>query len=136
MTMKRIRVLIVDDEPDVRMLLRLRLEAIPEFLIVGDVAVGDEALRRCYSAAPEAIVMDLLIPNVDGFEAIERFREALPDIGIVAYTAVAGTFVRDEMHRLGVELALKSGDIESLAEALRRCVARIEGDSSQHYSTM
>ncbi len=64
--------------------------------------------------------MDLLMPHTSGFEAIAMLQETAPEIGVVAYTAVAGDFVREEMARLGVELVLKSGNVDPLVQALMR----------------
>jgi two-component system, NarL family, nitrate/nitrite response regulator NarL len=69
---------------------------------------------------PDAIVLDLLMPRMNGFEAIPVLQRDFPQIGIVAYTAVAGDFVRREMARLQIPLLLKSGDAAPLADALRR----------------
>jgi two-component system, NarL family, nitrate/nitrite response regulator NarL len=119
-----IRVLIVDDEPDLRILLRLQLGFEQGFEVVGEAADGREAIERCAELEPDVVVMDLLMPRMTGFEATARLREEQPGVGVVAYSAVAGDFARDEMERLGVELVLKSGEVEPIAAALRRCHAR------------
>lgn len=122
---RRIRIVLADDEPDVRLLLRLQLAAVPDFEIVGEGSDGVEALEECRRTEPDAVIMDLLMPRMSGIEAIEKLREAQPSVGIVAYTATAGDFVRHEMDRLGVPLLLKSGDIDLLVQALH---ATVEGD--------
>jgi len=122
-TLERIdllRVVVADDEEDVRLVLAMQLDAVEGITVVGDAADGAEAIDLCRDLRPDAVVMDLLMPNVNGFEAIERLRSEQPDLGIVAYTGVAGEFVRTEMERLGVPLVLKSGDASALVEALRR----------------
>lgn len=117
-----LRTLIVDDEADLRLLLRLQLGYVADFEVVGDAADGVEALALCHELRPDVVVMDLLMPKMTGFEATARLREELPEIGIVAYSAVAGDFAREEMERLGIELVLKSGKIDIITAALRRCV--------------
>ena len=112
------RVLIVDDEEDVRVLLRAQLER-AGYEVAGEAADGAEAIRLCETTAPDAIILDLLMPNVNGFEAIPRLRTKYPKVGIIAYTAVAGDFVRNEMTRLGIPLVLKSGAFGRLDLALR-----------------
>ncbi|HEY2811969.1 MAG TPA: response regulator [Acidimicrobiales bacterium] len=121
-----IRVLIVDDEPDVRMLLRVQLEH-SGFDIVGEAADGRAALDQCREHAPDAIILDLLMPGMSGFEAIAPLREMKRDVAIVAYTAVAGDFVRKEMARLDVPLLLKSGDSTPLVNKIREVVAARAG---------
>lgn len=112
------RVVVVDDEPDVRLLLRIQLQ-VAGFDVVGEAASGDEAVRVCEATRPDGVVLDLLMPRGTGFEAIPRLRALDPDVRIVAYTAVAGQFVRDEMARLDVTLVLKTGEIDPVADALR-----------------
>ena len=117
-------IVVADDEPDVRLLLRLQLQGIPGVEVVGEAGDGVQAIELCRELRPDAVVMDLLMPKMMGIEAIERLQSELPEIGVVAYTATAGDFVRHEMERLGVALLLKSGDVAKLVEALRESAAR------------
>ena len=111
------RVLVVDDEPDVRLLLKLQLEA-RGFEVVGESADGAHAVRVFEASRPDAVVLDLLMPGMTGFEAIPRLREVDENVAIIAYTAVAGDFVRREMARMQVPVVLKSGDITPLVDAI------------------
>ncbi len=122
-----LRVLVADDEPDVRLLLRLGLRH-HDISIVGEAADGHEVLAMCADQPIDAIVLDLLMPRMNGFEVIPELQRDHPHIGIVAYTAVAGDFVRREMSRLGIPLLLKSGDAGPLADALHR--ARTEAQAT------
>jgi two-component system, NarL family, nitrate/nitrite response regulator NarL len=123
-------VVVADDEPDVRLLLRLQLDGVPGVSVVGEAADGAQALELCRDLRPAAAVIDLLMPRMNGIEAIERLRRDHPALGIVAYTATAGDFVRHEMDRLGVPLLLKSGDVQVLVDALRDSVAERGAGSS------
>ena len=112
------RVLIVDDEEDIRVLLRSQLER-AGYDVAGEAADGAEAVELCETTKPDAVILDLLMPRVSGFEAIPRLRTKHPKARIVAYTAVAGEFVRQEMQRLGIPLVLKSGQFSRLDAVLR-----------------
>lgn len=114
-----LRVLVADDEPDVRLLLRLGLRH-HDIEVVGEAANGHEVLAVCQQQSVDAIVLDLLMPGMNGFEVIPELQRDHPEVGIVAYTAVAGDFVRREMARLAIPLLLKSGDSAPLADALHR----------------
>lgn len=114
-----LRVLIADDEPDVRLLLRLGLRH-HSIEVIGEAADGIEVLAACDADVPDAIVLDLLMPRMNGFEVIPVLQRDHPQVGIVAYTAVAGDVVRREMARLGIPLLLKSGDSTPLADALHK----------------
>lgn len=122
-----IRIVVADDEPDVRLLLRLQLQGISGMEVVGEAGDGLQAIERCRELRPDAVVMDLLMPRMMGIEAIDKLKQELPEIGVVAYTATAGDFVRHEMDRLGVPLLLKSGDITQLVAAIRTCTGRDPG---------
>ena len=113
-----IEVVVADDEIDIRLLLKLQLRH-AGVSVVGEAGDGLETIEMCKAARPHVVVLDLLMPRMNGFEAIPRLREECPDTGIVAYSAVAGDFVRTEMARLGVPLRLKNGDPEPLLEAIR-----------------
>jgi len=113
-----VRVLIVDDEEDIRILLRTQLER-AGYEVVGEASDGMEALALCDETEPDAVILDLLMPRVNGFEVIPKLRTKHPAIGIIAYTAVAGDFVRQEMHRLHIPLVLKSGQFGRLDLALK-----------------
>lgn len=117
-----LRVLIADDEPDVRLLLRLGLRH-RSIAVVGEAADGLQVLELCNQIPVDAIVLDLLMPRMNGFEVIPELQRDHPSIGIVAYTAVAGDFVRREMSRLRIPLLLKSGDSAPLADALHAAAA-------------
>jgi len=112
-------VLVADDEADVRLLLRLGLRH-HDIAVVAEAADGHEVLHSCRENEIDAIVLDLLMPRMNGFEVIPQLQRDHPGIGIVAYTAVAGDVVRREMARLGIRLLLKSGDAAPLAEALHQ----------------
>jgi CheY-like chemotaxis protein len=118
-----LRVVVVDDEPDVCLLLRLQLERVG-YEVVGEAKDGEEAVRVCAETAPDAVVLDLLMPNVSGFEAIPRLRRDKPDIVIIAYTAVAGDFVRNEMARLKIPLVLKMANVDPLTTAIEGALAQ------------
>ena len=117
-----LRVLVVDDEADVRLLLRLQLET-HGHVVTGEARDGEEALEACQADPPDAVILDLLMPRMNGFETIPKLRTKHPQIAIIAYTAVAGDFVRNEMSRLHIPLVLKSGAFNRLDSVLRELSA-------------
>ncbi len=117
----QIDVVIADDETDIRLLLKLQLRQFG-INVVGEAADGDEAIAICEATQPQVIVLDLLMPGMNGFEAIPALKERCPDVRIIAYSAVAGDFVREEMARHDIPLRLKNGDPEPLVSAIRAVV--------------
>jgi DNA-binding NarL/FixJ family response regulator len=115
-----LRVLVVDDDVDFRLLLSVQLDMEDGVTVVGTAGDGVEAIELVAADPPDAVAMDLLMPRMNGFEAIEELSRTHPDVAVVAYTAVAGTYAREQTGRMGVELVLKSGDQTELLAALRR----------------
>ena len=81
------RVLLVDDRPELRLLLRSRLQFEQDIEVVGEASNGAEAVRLTKSLAPSAVVLDLEMPGMTGEEAIPLMRAAAPGMGILIYTA-------------------------------------------------
>jgi DNA-binding response OmpR family regulator len=84
--MKRGRVLVVDDDADIRNLVRELLER--QGYVVADAANGREGLRAFYAGAPDVVVLDVGMPEMDGYETLERIRD-LSDVPVIMLTARA-----------------------------------------------
>jgi NarL family two-component system response regulator LiaR len=83
-----IRVLIADDHEVVRKGLRTFLDLDGELEIVGEAADGAEAVRLAERLKPDVVLMDLLMPVLDGIAAIERIRQEQPGVEVIALTSV------------------------------------------------
>jgi len=83
-----IRVLIVDDHSVVREGLRMFLGRDPVLEVVGEAADGIEAVERSRQMRPDVVLMDLLMPVMDGIAAISVIRNELPEIEVIALTSV------------------------------------------------
>ena len=83
-----IRVLIVDDHSVVRRGLRMFLADDPEFEIVGEARDGAEAVAQAHALRPDVVLMDLLMPVMDGIAATGVIRGELPDTEVIALTSV------------------------------------------------
>ena len=83
-----IRVLIVDDHSVVRQGLRMLLSLDPELEVVGEAADGAEAVRLARQLRPDVVLMDLLMPVMDGIAATAAIRRELPDTEVLALTSV------------------------------------------------
>ena len=83
----RTSVMLVDDHSIMRDLLRDALENTGEFQVVAQAADGQEALRMVEEAAPDVIVMDVIMPEMDGIEACRQITELLPGVKVLMLTA-------------------------------------------------
>jgi len=96
-----VRVLVVDDTRDIRMLLRLTLESDERFEVVGEATNGAEAIEAAGELQPDVIILDRHMPVLDGVEALPAIRRTCPQAAILLFTAHA-----DEATR---QVALGSG---------------------------
>ena len=84
----KIRLLLVDDHTVVRRGLRMVLSLEPDLEVVGEAADGREALQRVSELRPDVVLMDLLMPVMNGVEAIRALKRDAPEVEVVALTSV------------------------------------------------
>lgn len=124
-----VSVLLVDDHAVVRRGLASYLGTEPGIEVVGEAANGREALARVESLArsgraPQVVLMDLQMPDLDGVETTRRIRESWPDVAVVAVTS----FVEEARIRAALEAGasgylLKDADADDVVDAIRAAVA-------------
>jgi|SRR5947209_1399803 len=85
-----VTIVIVDDHPVVRDGLNAILSTQPDFQVVGEAGTGGEALRLIPALRPEVVVMDLMLPDIPGWEVIRQLAEVHSGIGFIVLTSVAG----------------------------------------------
>ncbi len=83
-----IRIIVADDHSVVRQGLKMFLALDPELEIIGEASNGAEAVQLAHTLKPDVILMDLLMPVMDGITAIGTIRRELPDIEVIALTSV------------------------------------------------
>ena len=120
----RIRVLIVDDHAVVRQGLRIFLDTERDFEVVGEAPDGEEAVRLARALRPDIVLMDLLMPGMDGMEATRLIRSELDDVEVVALTSVLDDESVVSAVRAGaIGYLLKSAEADELRRALRAAAA-------------
>jgi NarL family two-component system response regulator LiaR len=85
----RVRIVLADDHPVVRQGLRAFLETQPEVEILGEAADGEEAVREVERLLPDVVLMDIVMPKIDGIEAIRRIRAISPSTQAIVLTSFA-----------------------------------------------
>lgn len=119
-----IRTLIVDDEADLRLLVRLAFEQRNEGLVVaGEAAAGDEALAQLEGADPTVVVLDQMMPGMDGLETASRILERRPGQLIVLYSAFLDRELEEQAVAVGITACLRKGKAKDLADFVHRLAA-------------
>jgi DNA-binding NarL/FixJ family response regulator len=119
-----IRVLLVDDHAMVRRGMRDFLGLHEDIEVVGEAGDGTEAIEQANALRPDIVVMDLMMPGVDGIEATARIKAELPEVEIIAITS----FIEEARVVAAIEAGasgflLKDAEAEELAAAIRSAAA-------------
>lgn len=126
----RIRVLVADDHAIVRKGICALLATEPEIEVVGEAQDGQEALVVAEAAMPDVILMDLVMPGMDGLEATQRITTSQPDVRVLVLTSFAGDDKVFPAIRAGaLGYLLKDSGPEELVQAIRQVY---RGESSLH----
>ncbi len=119
-----IRVMIVDDHDMVRRGLAAFLRAKPDLELVGEADDGQQALDVCEQVEPDVILMDLVMPEMDGTTATRAIRERWPQVQVIALTSFQEKKLVQEALRAGaISYLLKNVSVDDLAEAIRAAYA-------------
>src|SRR3712207_5809582 len=115
-----IRVLITDDHGVVRQGLRMFLSLDPELEVVGEAANGEEALRMARDLSPDVVLMDLVMPVMDGISATGAIRSELPDVEVIALTSVLeDASVTGAVKAGAIGYLMKDTEAEELGRAIK-----------------
>jgi DNA-binding NarL/FixJ family response regulator len=119
-----IRILITDDHLVVRQGLRLFLSDDPEMQVVGEAADGAQAVKLAQELKPDIVLMDMLMPVMDGITATAQIRSALPDTEVIAITSVLeDSAVIGAVKAGAIGYLLKDADPEELRTAIKAAAA-------------
>jgi DNA-binding NarL/FixJ family response regulator len=115
-----IRVLITDDHGVVRQGLRMFLSLDPDIEVVGEAENGQEAVAMAREIKPDVVLMDLMMPVMDGIEATGAIRSELPEVEVMALTSVLGdASVTGAIKAGAIGYLLKDTDAEELHRAIK-----------------
>ncbi len=121
----RIRVLIADDQAAVRSALKFFVLAFDDLELVGESADGEQALQLCVQAKPDVVLMDLLMPRMNGVSATRAIRQFCPRIQVVVLTSLdEEDLVQSALGAGAVGCLLKNVSAEELAGAIRAAYAQ------------
>jgi len=126
----RTSILIVDDHEVVRNGIRSYLETIPDFQVVGEADSGEEALSLVSELIPDIVLLDLIMPGMDGIETTRRIRQISPRTQVVVLTSYhEDVHIFPALKAGAISYILKDMRMDKLVEALHRAV---QGEVTLH----
>jgi NarL family two-component system response regulator LiaR len=119
-----IRVLLVDDHAVVRSGLSAFLLVFDDLELIGEAGGGEEAVRLCERLKPDVVLMDLVMPGMDGADATRAIRDRCPQTQVIALTSFKEEdLVQGAMQAGAIGYLLKNTSADELAEAIRGAYA-------------
>jgi DNA-binding NarL/FixJ family response regulator len=117
-------VLICDDDPGIREMLRAVIELRPALRTLGEAGDGDEAVVEAARLQPDVILLDLAMPGRTGMESLPELRRVAPGAQIVVFSGFSMASIAEEAADLGAVLYLSKGaDPDAINDAIEQAAA-------------
>ncbi len=118
-----VTILIVDDHEVVRNGIRAYLDTLKEFQVVGEAASGEEAIKLVKELIPDVVLMDLIMPGMDGIESTREVKKISPRTQVVVLTSYhEDEYIFPALKAGAISYVLKDMKMEKLAETIQRAV--------------
>ena len=118
-----IQTLIVDDQDDIRLLLRLVLGAESDIEVTGEASNGKEAVDAYIDLRPNVVVLDEMMPGMNGLDVVRTLRDRGDEPRVVLFSAFLDTNTREAASELGVDWCVSKSDVRSVVGAVRELAA-------------
>jgi DNA-binding NarL/FixJ family response regulator len=124
-----ISVYLVDDVPELRELVKYGIEEDPGFEVVGEAGDGRSAIEGIAEIRPAAVLLDLSMPDMDGFQAIPEIRRINPDVAIIVLSGFSADRMGAAVVERGADGYIEKGSpMQELRDATRTAVATRRGE--------
>jgi DNA-binding NarL/FixJ family response regulator len=116
-----IRVVVIDDDADFVWLTRLSLQLEHDITVIGEAQESETGVALALREQPDIVVVDLMMPRIDGFEAATRIKRSRPTVKVLTVTALSlDDTIRQKMYRSGIDAFLSKLDVATaLAPMIR-----------------
>lgn len=115
-----IRVVLVDDHAMVRRGLATFLKVFDDLELAGEAANGEDAIQLCAQVLPDVVLMDMVMPDMDGVTATRAIRQQFPEVQVIALTSFKDKgLVQDALQAGAIGYLLKDVSADALAQAIR-----------------
>jgi len=117
---QHIRVMLVDDHAMVRRGLATFLKVVDDLQLVGEAESGEAAIQLCAEVSPDVILMDMVLPMMDGATATRAIRQQFPQVQVIALTSFKeGDLVKNALEAGAIAYLLKDVSADDLVRAIR-----------------
>jgi DNA-binding NarL/FixJ family response regulator len=107
-----IRVVVIDDDADYRWLFRFNLQLEHDITVIGEAAEGETGVALALQEQPDIVVMDLMMPRINGFEATKRLKRSQPAVKVLAVTSLSlDNAIRQKVNHSGADAILDKRDM-------------------------
>ena len=119
-----VRVMVIDDQADVRFLVGLVLGDHPDIDLVAEADGAEAALAQLAGAAPDVALLDARMPMMDGFELAPRLLERAPALRIALLTSLVDEVIEERAREAGAHVCASKADFDALPDLVRRLADR------------
>jgi len=123
------KILIADDKRHVRRELRHQIEAHPGWAVCTEAEDGVQAVNRAKQFKPDLVILDLAMPELNGFEAAGQISKALPGVPILMLTLYASPLVEKEAEKLGIQRVISKSTAYMLLPAIEEAFAQVNHET-------
>jgi two-component system LytT family response regulator len=127
MTDTPLTAIIVDDEPLAIEGLRLRLEKIPEIIVIGEASDGDQAIQLCHELTPDVLFLDLQLPGLNGIEVVQALQSDI--LPMVVFVSAYGEYALEAFELNAIDYLLKPANLGRLKKTVERILERRSPDN-------
>jgi DNA-binding NarL/FixJ family response regulator len=125
-----LKILIADDKRHIRRELRHLIEAHQGWDVCTEAEDGVQAVNRAKQFKPDLIILDLAMPELNGFEAAGQISKALPGVPILMFTLYASPVVEKEAEKIGVQRVISKSTAYMLVPAIEEAFARVHHETT------
>jgi NarL family two-component system response regulator LiaR len=124
------KILIADDKLRIRRVLRHLIERHQDWDVCAEAEDGVQAVNRAKQFKPDMIILDLAMPELNGFEAAAEISKALPEVPILMFTLYASPQVEKEAEKVGVQRVISKSTGYMLVPAIEEAFAQVHRETA------
>src|SRR5258708_33581496 len=115
---------VVDESPDVRHVVRTFLERDATFKVCGEAGDGPDAIKKAELLAPDLVLLDFLMPGMNGIDVANVLRQLLPGTKIAIFSNYTHDFGARLSSAVGIDAVIAKGSLADMAKSLKKLIGR------------